>query len=175
MATHKKRRGFSLIEAAIVLAMVGLVIGGIWVAAASIENKRFEKNFMEGLITLHGNVQKYFSQQSACADGSYLGWTDPELVKVIYPKQWAEVDVNGKLHGPSIRLPCPTGANPKNLELIFWAGTGFDGYVCSSISKKIDVLGHGLGFSQFWGTGVYTTCQLHRNWTIVVPIFRNTF
>ncbi len=31
-----KRRGFSLVESAIVLAVVGLVLGGIWVAAASI-------------------------------------------------------------------------------------------------------------------------------------------
>jgi len=36
---HKTRRGFNLIEAAIVLAVVGGVIGGIWVAASSIKNK----------------------------------------------------------------------------------------------------------------------------------------
>lgn len=33
-----RRRGFSLIESAIVLAIVGLVIGGVWVAAASVSS-----------------------------------------------------------------------------------------------------------------------------------------
>jgi hypothetical protein len=34
------RRGFNLIEAAIVLGVVGLVIGGIWIAAASVTENR---------------------------------------------------------------------------------------------------------------------------------------
>lgn len=33
------RSGFSLIEAAIVLGVVGLVIGGIWVAATAVQQK----------------------------------------------------------------------------------------------------------------------------------------
>jgi hypothetical protein len=36
LAARKKRRGFNLIESAIVLGVVGLVIGGIWVAAAKV-------------------------------------------------------------------------------------------------------------------------------------------
>ena len=36
----KKRRGFNLIEAAIVLGVVGLVVAGIWVAANIISEKR---------------------------------------------------------------------------------------------------------------------------------------
>lgn len=34
-----RRRGFNLVEAAIVLGVIGLVIGGIWVAAASITQR----------------------------------------------------------------------------------------------------------------------------------------
>jgi hypothetical protein len=34
--TARRKRGFNLIEAAIVLGVVGLVIGGIWVAASSV-------------------------------------------------------------------------------------------------------------------------------------------
>lgn len=34
------RLGFNLIEAAIVLGVVGLVIGGIWVAASAVRNNQ---------------------------------------------------------------------------------------------------------------------------------------
>lgn len=37
MNGQNARKGFSLIEAAIVLAVIGLVIGGIWVAAAKVK------------------------------------------------------------------------------------------------------------------------------------------
>lgn len=37
---HKSRYGFNLVEAAIVLGVIGLVIGGIWTAAASVERNR---------------------------------------------------------------------------------------------------------------------------------------
>ena len=35
----RKKKGFNLIEAAVVLGVVGLVIGGIWVAAASVKER----------------------------------------------------------------------------------------------------------------------------------------
>ncbi|MGB4967399.1 MAG: type II secretion system protein [Candidatus Saccharimonadales bacterium] len=38
--TKQRRRGFSLIEAAIVLGVVGMVIGGIWVAANAVIRKQ---------------------------------------------------------------------------------------------------------------------------------------
>lgn len=43
----KRRRGFSLIEAAIVLGIVGLVIGGIWVATAAVKNRMAIRNALD--------------------------------------------------------------------------------------------------------------------------------
>jgi len=40
ITVSNKRSGFNLVEAAIVLGVVGLVIGGIWVAASSVTEKR---------------------------------------------------------------------------------------------------------------------------------------
>jgi type II secretory pathway pseudopilin PulG len=37
----RRRRGFNLVEAAIVLGVVGLVIGGIWVTASALNSKRY--------------------------------------------------------------------------------------------------------------------------------------
>lgn len=50
LPSHLKNRpnscGFNLVEAAIVLGVVGLVIGGIWVAAATVTNKLFTKDMV---------------------------------------------------------------------------------------------------------------------------------
>lgn len=41
-----KRKGFNLVEAAIVLGVVGLVIGGIWIAAATVTyNQKLQQTF----------------------------------------------------------------------------------------------------------------------------------
>ena len=52
MTARKKRRGFSLIEAAIVLGVVGLVIGGIWYAAASVQQSQRINETSDGIIAM---------------------------------------------------------------------------------------------------------------------------
>ncbi len=48
-ASHA-RRGFSLIEAAIVLGVIGFVIGGIWVAAGAVMDRFKMSALMQGLV-----------------------------------------------------------------------------------------------------------------------------
>jgi type II secretory pathway pseudopilin PulG len=71
-----KQRGFNLIEAAIVLGVVGLVIGGIWIAAAAV-NKNYKINqTQQGVLEIiqrirqlgHGNAA-FTNAESA----NYLG------------------------------------------------------------------------------------------------------
>lgn len=45
-----RRQGFSLIEAAIVLGIVGLVIGGIWAAASAVQRQNLFKSVREAVI-----------------------------------------------------------------------------------------------------------------------------
>ena len=52
VVNRKSRRGFNLIEAAIVLGVVGLVIGGIWVAAAAVQQNLREADASKGLIQI---------------------------------------------------------------------------------------------------------------------------
>ena len=55
--THKTRRGFSLIEAAIVLAVVGAVIGGIWSAASAVRENQ-KQSATEEMIILAVNKMR---------------------------------------------------------------------------------------------------------------------
>lgn len=67
--THTSRHGFSLIEAAIVLGIVGLVIGGLWIATASVrEAERTDRAISLALQLyenttrlLHNNVENVYT------------------------------------------------------------------------------------------------------------------
>jgi len=56
----KIRRGFSLVEAAIVLGIVGLVIGGIWVAASSVAANVKSNEATVMLNTIINNVYNMY-------------------------------------------------------------------------------------------------------------------
>ncbi|HVY13094.1 MAG TPA: hypothetical protein VHB73_05980 [Alphaproteobacteria bacterium] len=54
--------GFNLIEAAIVLGIVGLIVGGIWAAAgAAYENMRLQ-NASKQLLALVGGIRGFYAQ-----------------------------------------------------------------------------------------------------------------
>ena len=82
---------FSLIEAAIVLGVVGLVIGGIWVAAAALRYKFTEREFFEGMGELASLSQSYLNQQIPCnthisnAPGQCCG--TPAFQGIIWPQR----------------------------------------------------------------------------------------
>lgn len=58
---HTSRRGFNLVEAAIVLGVVGLVIGGIWVAAAEIKARKNISDTMAAVLQTVQTVRKLYS------------------------------------------------------------------------------------------------------------------
>ena len=60
--TQVTRRGFSLIEAVIVLALVGLVLGGIWAAAASVNKTRMVSDVYRATLQIVQLTQKTFRQ-----------------------------------------------------------------------------------------------------------------
>jgi len=57
------RHGFSLVEAAIVLAVVGLVVGGIWAAAADVRNRTLYTKYVSELVTFVDHFHKNISRQ----------------------------------------------------------------------------------------------------------------
>lgn len=77
MATHKKRRGFSLIEAAIVLAMVGLVIGGIWLTTASVRRAYNRNKDVELVLSGLQKVKNLYYKNAS--NGEHAQYFTPSL------------------------------------------------------------------------------------------------
>lgn len=60
----QRQKGFNLIEIAIVLAVIGLIVGGIYTAASAVtENNRRQRTQTE-LLTIAQNVRTTFASQS---------------------------------------------------------------------------------------------------------------
>jgi type II secretory pathway pseudopilin PulG len=93
MTGKHKKRGFSLIEAAVILAVVGLVLGGIWVAAAAMyENYKVNKT-VEGVFITARNIQNLISIRDAYViGGGGVEITSTSLASGAFPKNW--IDTN---------------------------------------------------------------------------------
>ena len=77
-----KKSGFSLIEAAIIMGVIGLVIGGIWVAASSVMLTRATNEAQQTILTIvsrwRGNYQNISMQALVDAGTPYITG-DPAL------------------------------------------------------------------------------------------------
>lgn len=60
MTRHKNKRGFNLIEAAIVLGVVGLVVAGIWKATGPIREKQQINQTVNVIIGIVSNTRWFF-------------------------------------------------------------------------------------------------------------------
>jgi prepilin-type N-terminal cleavage/methylation domain-containing protein len=58
---RQQQKGFNLIESAVVLGIIGLVIGGIWLAADSVIQSQRINNTAAGIIQLTNGARRLFS------------------------------------------------------------------------------------------------------------------
>jgi len=86
-------RGFSLIEAAIVLGIVGLVIGGIWAASSALNRKWRIEQLLEGLSVVYQNAITMHAGQ----DLSLTASSNPALTAMMAPSSWVQ---NGVAYAP---------------------------------------------------------------------------
>jgi len=87
-AAARRKRGFNLIESAIVLGVVGLVIGGVWVAAAATKESMKVTDTINGVLFISRNVQRIISNRDAASlpDDTVL---DSTLIGVqAFPSNW---------------------------------------------------------------------------------------
>ncbi len=170
------KRGFSLVESAIVLAVVGLVVAGIWVGAATLKQRWFEHKFMEGVLVLAQNAKKYLSDRNDCNIGVLSDSSNyPELWEIMYPPQWREAGIGERYpHSPYIMCAGTSAEfpNEKVLWLTFWNST--DRYVCSNLMTQIETA---CQQKQGWVCDIDAkdwTCSQPdgTNWAIMFPVGR---
>lgn len=88
MGQRKNERAFSLIESAIVLGIVGLVIGGIWIAAAEVSKKYKINETINGIFTIVHNIQNLLTISDAQQIGHNVDITSIILSSSAIPKDW---------------------------------------------------------------------------------------
>ncbi|MFY9288932.1 MAG: type 4 pilus major pilin [Alphaproteobacteria bacterium] len=66
----KTSRGFTLIELAIVLGVIGLVLGGLWATVSAVWEKTRQEKLYEEIFTIVKNVRSYYAGQAGIS-GSF--------------------------------------------------------------------------------------------------------
>lgn len=82
----RRARGFSLTELAIVLAVVGSVIGGIWALAANANQKAKERQIANQILTTVTNIRSYYQGQAGIA-GDFATITNNLLRRGVIPAE----------------------------------------------------------------------------------------
>lgn len=146
-----KHRGFSLIEAAVVLGVVGLVIGGIWVAAARVMLIFKVNALTTEIMQIYSNAEKNFKENGATA-ANYFDNSDHDFASAV-------------LKVPSTWTPGPWRyVEPHfSFNIEFWTVGGFNqGLVLNVLPDKFDPavcinLANGLiqAFNRFQGRGSF--------------------
>lgn len=89
---QSKQRGFSLVEAAIVLGVVGLVLGGIWWAASAVRDELRIRETQKGIISICDKITNFYPVSVPIpASNETIPTTFARDVK-LYPDGWV---ING--------------------------------------------------------------------------------
>ena len=143
---QSKRHGFSLVESAIVLAVVGLVLGGIWIASAAMhENYKVNKT-VDGLVFIIQNTQKIISVRDSEALGFY-GLTNTLIAAGAFPKDWVQGNTVKDLFNDDIGVVNYTG--PARFDLYM---NGVPRSACIKIVVKVTSLAADTGTSTIVGS-----------------------
>jgi len=97
-ASAPRQRAFSLIEAAIVLGIVGLVIGGIWTASTAVRNQQRLTKTVEGVYFIVSSIQNGMSRADAVALGNGVDISSTAIEAGWVPTDWVS---GGRLYAPA--------------------------------------------------------------------------
>jgi hypothetical protein len=141
MTRRKKHRGFNLIEAAIVLGVVGIVIGGIWVAAATVMEEWKVNRTVADIQLIVKNMQSLISIADAEAIGNSVSLNTTAMSAGVFPANW--VPANWVSGGP---LKNPFGGNatvwnwlsPPRFDLDLYS---IPASACAKLVVKVSTMG----------------------------------
>ena len=135
-----QKRGFSLIEAAFVLAVVGAVIGTIWVAAAAMYEDYKVSKTVSDLALIVKNVQGLISFRDSEAIGHVVNITGTLVSAGVFPNNWVS--------GSNVKSPLDGNVQVNNLISSGAIGARFDFILsdvtvseCSKLVVKISSMG----------------------------------
>jgi len=94
-------RGFSLIEATIVLALVGVVLGVIWGTASTISKQQKINQTAEGLIVFATSLQNVMSLTAGAQMGCCPNITPVLVASLGIPAGWSANAANTQLRTPT--------------------------------------------------------------------------
>lgn len=83
-----RQRGFNLVETAIVLGLVGLVIGAIWIAASALSESYKASETQKGLMVLASNLQRNLPYASYPSTGGLALQGAPVVAMKAGPDNW---------------------------------------------------------------------------------------
>ena len=124
-----RRRAFSLIELAIVMGVIGLTIGGVWIAAAQVSYTLQKNKLYAGILNMQKLAEQYLTQTSPCTSnqpysdngGSFVVYAYPKLYAYLKPQEWNEIDTKKFLTYDHVtQIACDAnGVRYYNLYLAF--------------------------------------------------------
>ena len=132
-----QKRGFSLIEAAFVLAVVGAVIGTIWVAAAKFYEDYKVNKTVNDVALIVKNLQGLISIRDS-EEMSMQGLTDltPTLIAAgVYPNDWVNGNIIKNPFGGTSYARNYT--NPNRFDLYL---TGLSKPVCRKLLVRLSAM-----------------------------------
>ncbi len=107
-------RGFNLVEAAIVLGVIGLVIGGIWTAAASVQaNMRINKVASDVTVIIN-NARKIFPLGNFPASG-FTNVNTAAFHAGVFPQDFAMQSATSAVSPEGVIYVLQTSCNASNL------------------------------------------------------------
>ena len=113
-AAKSKKRGFTLTEIAIVLGIVGLILGAIWVAAAAVYTNIRISNSNRHLLVITQNVRSLFSTSTVTGSASGTDMTTSLIPAGVFPTDLlpngsSSTTVNSAWSGGQIHVYSSTG------------------------------------------------------------------
>ena len=145
------RRGFTLTEMAIVLGVVGIVLGGIWAASSSVNDKQKANKAAQEVAIITQNMRQYYSAKNSFPAGTLTasamaaGLFPPDMiVNGVTVNPWGTVSAvagsSGASEIPNLGVSvgsqagygngsasvCPNYNAPNILQIVFWGLSGQD-------------------------------------------------